>query len=57
MKQLKTKSNLSKRRNSIRGLDPDLYIEACVAAKRAHLTIGEWLNQTIKEKLDQHETQ
>lgn len=37
---------------TIRGLDPDLYRLARAEAIKQGKTIGQWLNEAIKEKLD-----
>ena len=37
---------------SIRGLDPELYKLAKIEALKEGKTIGQWLNETIQDKLN-----
>jgi len=38
--------------NTVRGLDPDLYREARAQAIRENKTIGEWINEAIRARLE-----
>ena len=46
------KGSGKKEQNNVRGLDRNLYREARAQAIREYKTIGEWLNEAIKAKLE-----
>ncbi len=42
-------------RISIRNVDPELFHQARIAALEANITLGKWLHDAIKEKLEKED--